>query len=94
MKTQVSMMATACILMLGACAARTPAPGRYRFAAGESLAYEVKSHLEVSLKGSDADFLPGGDDVPLTWDVEGIFENLVTDVGADGTDKEEQVLRD
>lgn len=54
---------------------------KYRFRKGEVLKYEVKSDLDISMKGSDPDFLPGGVEAPLDWKVNGLFQNTVTEVG-------------
>jgi hypothetical protein len=58
---------------------------RYKFKKGEVLKYEVTSSLDASMAGTHPDHLTGGNDNPLTWTVNGTFENVVLDVGENGT---------
>jgi hypothetical protein len=59
---------------------------KYKFHKGDVLKYEVRSTLECSQVGTNAAFLMMGNDKPLTWVVNGMFENAVLDVNeADGT---------
>jgi hypothetical protein len=57
---------------------------RYKFRKGDVTRYEVTSVLDVSQTGTHPDFLQNGNDKPLTWTVNGTFENVVTDVDEGG----------
>src|SRR5688572_7286131 len=57
---------------------------RYKFRKGDSIKYETTSALEVTQVGTHADFLQNGNERPLTWNVNGTFENKVVDVDEGG----------
>lgn len=67
---------------------------KYKFKKGDILKYEVTSSLDASMVGSHSDFLMGGNQNPLTWTVNGTFENVVLEVNeADGTATLERSVR-
>lgn len=67
---------------------------RYRFTKGEVLKYEVTSNLSISMRGSHSAFLVNGNENPLSWTVNGLFENTVLDVNAaDGAATLERKVR-
>lgn len=82
-------------LLLGA----TPAQGQekqapYKFTKGEVVKYDVVGSLQISLKGSHADFVPGGVDIPLKMSYAGLFENAVLEVAeSDGSARMERRVR-
>jgi len=64
----------------------TKSDAKYKFRKGDVLKYEVTSSLEASQVGTHPAFLQNGNDKPLSWTVNGTFENKVLDVNeADGT---------
>src|SRR5688572_12722350 len=66
---------------------------RYKFRKGDVLKYEVTSSLDISQSGTHSDFLMMGNDSPLTWNVNGVFENVVLDVTEDGVATLERRVR-
>jgi hypothetical protein len=52
---------------------------KYKFKKGDVLKYEVTSTLEATQAGTHSHFLMDGNDKPLTWHVNGTFENVVLD---------------
>lgn len=59
---------------------------KYKFRKGDVLKYEVTSSLEASQVGTHPAFLQNGNDKPLSWTVNGTFENKVLEVNdGDGT---------
>jgi hypothetical protein len=66
---------------------------RYKFKKGDTLKFEVSSTLDISQTGTHADFLMMGNDQPLTWTVNGVFENVVLEVTEDGVATLERRVR-
>src|SRR5262245_59438286 len=65
---------------------KTKDEAKYKFKKGDILKYEVKSRLECVQTGTHQDFLIAGNDKPLLWTVNGVFENAVLSVGdSDGS---------
>ncbi|HKS17538.1 MAG TPA: hypothetical protein VJU16_09520 [Planctomycetota bacterium] len=59
---------------------------KYKFHKGDVLKYDVTSTLEATQVGTHPSFLTNGNDRPLSWTVNGSFENKVIEVNeADGT---------
>jgi len=52
-------------------------PPTYRFTKDEIQKYEVAGTLTLSLKGSHADFIEKGNDMPLKVEYRALFENVV-----------------
>jgi hypothetical protein len=90
-----ALVASSVLITLPAFAQEKPVQSlSYKFIKSDVLKYEVKSSLDISLKGSDPAFMPGGIDTPLAWDVSGVFENVVLEVNsADGTGTLERRVR-
>src|SRR5258706_1887560 len=90
-----ALVVSSVLITLPAFAQDKPAQSlAYKFTKGDVHKYEVKSSLDISLKGSDPAFMPGGIDNPLAWDVSGIFENVVLEVNsADGAGTLERRVR-
>jgi len=90
-----ALVVSSVLITLPAFAQEKPAQNlAYKFTKSDVIKYEVKSSLDISLKGSDPSFMPGGIDNPLAWDVSGVFENVVLDVnGGDGTGTLERRVR-
>ena len=66
----------------------------YKFTKGELAKYEVVGSLEISLKGSHAEFIPGGVEIPLKMYYKGTFENVVLEVAeSDGSAQIERRVR-
>jgi hypothetical protein len=90
-----ALVVSSVLVTLPAFAQEKPAQSlAYKFTKGDVHKYEVKSSLDISLKGSDPAFMPGGIDNPLAWDVSGVFENVVLEVNsADGAGTLERRVR-
>lgn len=81
----VAIAASAFIVPASAFAQEKPKDEvRYKFRKGDVIKYEVTSVLDVDQTGSHADFLQNGNVRPLTWTVNGMFENVVLDVDEGG----------
>jgi hypothetical protein len=89
-----SFLFAAMLLAPWAAAQEKSSEVRYKFRKGEVIKYEVTSVLDINQAGSNAAFLTNGNDRPLTWTVNGTFENKVLDVNeADGTATLERSVR-
>jgi hypothetical protein len=79
------MKLTALALALAALAAAPQDKEKiYTFPKNDVQPYEVAGELKVSFKGSHADFLEKGNDMPLKLDYRALFENVVIDPSVDG----------
>ncbi|HZN61691.1 MAG TPA: hypothetical protein VFC90_04740 [Planctomycetota bacterium] len=67
---------------------------KYKFRKGDVLKYDVTSSLDVSQVGTHPNFLMNGNDKPLSWAVNGSFENKVVEVNeADGAAQLERTVK-
>lgn len=66
---------------------------KYKFKKGDVLKFEVTSSLDIEQAGTHADLLIQGNTNPLTWNVNGVFENVVLEVAEDGVATIERRVR-
>ncbi len=67
---------------------------KYKFHKGDVLKYDVTSHLAITMRGTHPSFLQNGNDAPLAWTVNGVFENAVLEVNeGDGAATLERRIR-
>jgi len=95
MKACIGCLGMVLALILGAIQAEAQekqAP--YKFTKGEVVKYDVVGSLQISLKGSHADFVPGGIETPVKMSYAGLFENAVLEVAeSDGSARMERRVR-
>lgn len=81
----VAFLSSALILASTVTGQDAKSDAKYKFRKGDVLKYEVTSSLEASQAGTHSAFLQNGNERPLSWTVNGTFENVVTEVNeADG----------
>lgn len=80
----VAFLVSAVLFTPGAVAQDKGAEAKYKYRKGDTLKYDVTSFLDITMAGTHAAFLQNGNDRPLSWTVNGTFENKVLEVAEDG----------
>jgi hypothetical protein len=65
----------------------------YKFTKDEVSKYDVVGELRISLKGSHAEFIPGGHEEAIVMSYRAQFENVVLEVSADGSARMERRVK-